>query len=120
MLTCLRVAPQTKEKDGKTHSKCPKIQRLVTPLTLQRKRHRAHIKRERIVKVLPSATCCVAGWDRLTAMCWRRLLCTASWCLPLLCWLRMVCVIGGSACGRSVAALLALAHMPRRPCLLTV
>jgi len=36
--------------NGKTHSKCPKIQRLVTPLTLQRKRHRAHIKRERIVK----------------------------------------------------------------------
>ena len=43
--------PQTKEKDGKTHSKCPKIQRLVTPLTLQRKRHRAHIKREKIIKV---------------------------------------------------------------------
>jgi small subunit ribosomal protein S6e len=46
---------QTKEgKDGKTHSKCPKIQRLVTPLTLQRKRHRAHIKKERIVKVSSS------------------------------------------------------------------
>ena len=41
-----------KEKDGKKHSKAPKIQRLVTPLTLQRKRHRRAIKRERINKVL--------------------------------------------------------------------
>ncbi|BDA42145.1 g7709 [Coccomyxa elongata] len=40
----------TKEKDGKKHSKAPKIQRLVTPLTLQRKRHRRAIKRERITK----------------------------------------------------------------------
>ena len=40
-----------KEKDGKKHSKAPKIQRLVTPLTLQRKRHRRAIKRERISKV---------------------------------------------------------------------
>jgi len=39
-----------KEKDGKKHSKAPKIQRLVTPLTLQRKRHRRAIKRERINK----------------------------------------------------------------------
>ncbi len=43
---------QTKEgKDGKTHSKAPKIQRLVTPLTLQRKRRRNHLKKERISKV---------------------------------------------------------------------
>lgn len=43
---------QTKEgKDGKTHSKAPKIQRLVTPLTLQRKRRRNHLKKERIAKV---------------------------------------------------------------------
>lgn len=41
-----------KAKDGKKHSKAPKIQRLVTPLTLQRKRHRRAIKRERINKVL--------------------------------------------------------------------
>jgi hypothetical protein len=54
-----------KEKDGKKHSKAPKIQRLVTPLTLQRKRHRRAIKRERITKVhhccsvafLPSECC---------------------------------------------------------------
>ena len=37
--------------NGKTHSKAPKIQRLVTPQTLQRKRHRAAIKRNRIIKV---------------------------------------------------------------------
>ena len=41
-----------KEKDGKTHSKAPKIQRLVTPTMLQRKRRRRAIKRERISKVL--------------------------------------------------------------------
>ena len=40
-----------KEKDGKTHSKAPKIQRLVTPTMLQRKRRRRAIKRERISKV---------------------------------------------------------------------
>ena len=45
-----------KEKDGKTHSKAPKIQRLVTPTMLQRKRRRRAIKRERISKV-PSACC---------------------------------------------------------------
>mmetsp|Transcript_37178 Transcript_37178/g.51596 ORF Transcript_37178/g.51596 Transcript_37178/m.51596 type:complete len:250 (+) Transcript_37178:74-823(+) len=36
------------EKDGKTHSKSPKIQRLITPICLQRKRHRAAIKKNRI------------------------------------------------------------------------
>lgn len=38
-------------KDGKTHSKAPKIQRLVTPLTLQRKRRRASLNRQRHEKV---------------------------------------------------------------------
>lgn len=38
-------------KGDKTHSKAPKIQRLVTPLTLQRKRHRRAIKKGRIDKV---------------------------------------------------------------------
>jgi len=38
------------EKNGKTSIKCPKIQRLVTPQTLQRKRHRAAIKKERITR----------------------------------------------------------------------
>ncbi len=37
------------EKDGKTSVKCPKIQRLVTPQVLQRKRARAAVKRERVV-----------------------------------------------------------------------
>ena len=37
--------------NGKTHSKAPKIQRLVTPQTLQRKRRLAAIKRNRIIKV---------------------------------------------------------------------
>ncbi|PRW44963.1 40S ribosomal S6 isoform B [Chlorella sorokiniana] len=36
------------EKNGKTTIKCPKIQRLVTPQVLQRKRRRAAIKKERI------------------------------------------------------------------------
>ena len=35
-------------QDGKTHLKCPKIQRLVTPQVLQRKRHRAAVKANRI------------------------------------------------------------------------
>ena len=39
-------------KDGKEHSKAPKIQRLVTPVTLQRKRRRLALKKGRIVKVL--------------------------------------------------------------------
>jgi small subunit ribosomal protein S6e len=33
------------DKKGKKHSKAPKIQRLVTPLTLQRKRHRDSVKK---------------------------------------------------------------------------
>ena len=41
-------------KDGKSHSKAPKIQRLVTPLTLQRKRRRASLKRQAHEKVHPS------------------------------------------------------------------
>ncbi len=38
---------------GKEHTKAPKVQRLVTPLTLQRKRKRLAIKKGRISKVLP-------------------------------------------------------------------
>ena len=45
------------EKDGKKHSKAPKIQRLVTPLTLQRKRRRAALKKQRIAKVLCRSIC---------------------------------------------------------------
>ena len=39
------------EKDGKKHSRCPKIQRLVTPATLQRKRHKRAVRRRRIETV---------------------------------------------------------------------
>ena len=38
------------DKAGKKHSRAPKIQRLVTPLTLQRKRHRASVKKSRVAK----------------------------------------------------------------------
>jgi small subunit ribosomal protein S6e len=38
------------ERNGKTTIKCPKIQRLVTPQVLQRKRARAALKKARIVK----------------------------------------------------------------------
>ena len=40
--------PSPRLQNGKTSIKCPKIQRLVTPQVLQRKRHRAAIKKERI------------------------------------------------------------------------
>ena len=36
------------DKAGKKHSKAPKIQRLVTPVSVQRKRRRASIKKARI------------------------------------------------------------------------
>ena len=50
-------------QNGKTTIKCPKIQRLVTPQVLQRKRRRAAIKKERISRKktevrLASAVCC--------------------------------------------------------------
>ena len=43
--------PSVIGKDGKSHSKAPKIQRLVTPLTLQRKRRRASLIRRKQEKV---------------------------------------------------------------------
>ncbi|KAK1587605.1 hypothetical protein Q3G72_014699 [Acer saccharum] len=42
-------------KNGKEVSKAPKIQRLVTPLTLQRKRTRITEKKKRIVKAKADA-----------------------------------------------------------------
>ena len=45
------VIKRTFEKKGKTVTKSPKIQRLVTPLTLQRKRHRAALKVKQMKKV---------------------------------------------------------------------
>lgn len=41
------------EKDGKSIIKVPKIQRLVTPAALQRKRRRAAQKKQRIASVRP-------------------------------------------------------------------
>ena len=41
---------RTFEANGKKHSKAPKIQRLVTPETLQRKRRKASIKKARYEK----------------------------------------------------------------------
>jgi len=43
-------APAKGGKAGKKRTKAPKIQRLVTPLTLQRKRHRIALKRRRAEK----------------------------------------------------------------------
>ncbi len=42
-------------KSGKKCSKAPKIQRLVTPLTLQRKRHRIAEKKKRVSKAKSEA-----------------------------------------------------------------
>ncbi|KAK9838230.1 hypothetical protein WJX84_011047 [Apatococcus fuscideae] len=46
----VRTYATTKEKDGKKHVKCPKIQRLITPARLQRKRAEIGVKRKRIEK----------------------------------------------------------------------
>lgn len=43
------------EKNGKSYRKAPKIQRLVTPLTLQRKRHIASLKRRQQEKAKKDA-----------------------------------------------------------------
>lgn len=49
---------------GKKRSKAPKIQRLVTPLTLQRKRRRIAIKKERVAKSKAEA----AEYQKLLAL----------------------------------------------------
>lgn len=48
----------------KPGSKAPKIQRLVTPLTLQRKRHRMAVKKNRQIKAKTEA----AEYQKLLAM----------------------------------------------------
>ena len=59
-------------KDGKKYTKTVKIQRLITPQTLQRKRHRAALKRRGIEKVRPTspASCDVVRLLRSRAMQW--------------------------------------------------
>ena len=55
--------PSSPPQNGKTSVKCPKIQRLVTPQVLQRKRRRAAIKKERISrKKTEVRRCCVGVW----------------------------------------------------------
>lgn len=49
---------------GKKRSKAPKIQRLVTPITLQRKRHRIAEKKQRVAKAKSEA----AEYQKLLAM----------------------------------------------------
>ncbi len=44
------MVPQVEKKNGKTTLRCPKIQRLVTPQTLQRERRRNALRRERITR----------------------------------------------------------------------
>jgi len=50
----IRRKIEKKEKDGKkrTQTKAPKIQRLITPVALQRKRHRLALKKQRATKGL--------------------------------------------------------------------
>lgn len=57
-----REVPNKKE-DKKPTSKAPKIQRLVTPISLQRKRHRMSLKKARQVKAKTEA----ADYQRLVA-----------------------------------------------------
>jgi hypothetical protein len=61
----VKTYSRTVEKDGKSHLKSPKIQRLITPLRLQRKRHIQSLKKRKISKVLPSrlffCLCCGSG-----------------------------------------------------------
>jgi small subunit ribosomal protein S6e len=45
-----RREAESKKSPGKKHSKCPKIQRLVTPICLQRKRAISAIKKNKITK----------------------------------------------------------------------
>jgi len=52
------------ESNGKKHSKSPKIQRLVTPMKLQRKRHKASVKAGRITKAKREA----ADYAKLLAL----------------------------------------------------
>ena len=54
------------DANGKTHTKAPKIQRLVTPITLQRKRRRIAEKKNRIARV---SGFCLPCNSLLTVLC---------------------------------------------------
>ncbi len=51
----VNIYRKTKEKDGKTYSTAPKIQRLITPTKLQRKRRIKALKKKKIVKAKTEA-----------------------------------------------------------------
>lgn len=51
----IRRTIEPKEEGGKTKSRAPKIQRLVTPRRLERKRHRMALKRQRYTKAKRAA-----------------------------------------------------------------
>jgi len=53
-----------KSEDKKPSSKAPKIQRLVTPISLQRKRHRMSLKKNRQIKAKTEA----AEYQKMKAM----------------------------------------------------
>ena len=59
----IRREVPNKKVDKKPTSKAPKIQRLVTPISLQRKRHRMSLKKARQVKAKTEA----ADYQRLVA-----------------------------------------------------
>lgn len=50
-----RREAESKKSPGKKHAKCPKIQRLVTPICLQRKRAISAIKKNKITKTKSEA-----------------------------------------------------------------
>lgn len=87
-------------QNGKTTVKCPKIQRLVTPQVLQRKRHRAAIKKERIVRKKAEVRPGWAAWRSvvLVVVC----LGGGAWRVPVgwrVC--RCVAALGAAPCLRA-------------------
>merc|ERR1712216_868988 len=60
----VNIYRRTKEKDGKTYSTAPKIQRLITPTKLQRKRRVKNLKAEKIQKAKTEA----AAYQKLLAV----------------------------------------------------
>merc|ERR1712203_503795 len=60
----VNIYRRTKEKDGKTYSTAPKIQRLITPTKLQRKRRTKCLKAKKIQKAKTEA----AAYQKLLAV----------------------------------------------------
>jgi hypothetical protein len=68
---------KTKEKDGKKYTSTVKIQRLVTPVKLQRKRRHAALKKAKIEKVRPRLLLPVVLLRRFVASSLHASLCCA-------------------------------------------